>query len=255
MFGVLRRWKRRRILSRHRIDDALWRRVAPRFVFVQRLNHDDRERLRRLCLLFLHEKQFSAAGDAVLDDEMRLGIAIQACILILNLGIDSYRDWVEIIVYPDEFMPQQEFRNEHGVVETDGSAYAGQAWLRGPVILAATLVETAWVNDGANVVIHEFAHKLDMLTGDANGFPPLHKGMNRQEWTEAFSRAYDDFCARVDRHEATAIDPYASQSPAEFFAVLSECFFELPEAVLHEYSDVYRQLAMFFQQDPLRGGN
>ena len=90
-----------------------------------------------LCVLFLHEKQISAAGDTLLDGEMKLGIAVQACILILNLGIDSYNDWVEVIVYPDEFMPRQEYRNEHGVVETDDHVYAGQAWLRGPVILAA----------------------------------------------------------------------------------------------------------------------
>jgi len=253
MFSAYRAWRRRRILSRHALDTALWQRVSARFVFVERLSEEERARLRDLCVLFLHEKQISAAGDFFVDDEMKLGIAIQACILILYLGLDSYRDWIEIIVYPDEFMPRQEYRNEHGVVETDEHAYSGQAWLRGPVILAATRVETAWISDGANVVIHEFAHKLDMLTGDANGFPPLHKGMDRLQWSRDFSEAYEDFCRRVSRGVPTEIDPYASRSPAEFFAVASECFFELPEMLQRTYPRVYAQLAMFFRQDPLTG--
>jgi len=253
MFGVYRAWRRRRILGRHAIDDALWQSLSARFAFVERLNREERARLRDLCVLFLHEKQISAAGDAVLDAEMRLGIAIQACILILNLGLDSYRDWVEVIVYPDEFMPRQEFRNEHGLVETDDHVYAGQAWLRGPVILAAARVETAWISDGANVVIHEFAHKLDMLTGEANGFPPLHRGMDRRVWSRDFSDAYGDFCQRISSNERTEIDPYASQSPAEFFAVVSECFFELPAMLWKNYPRVYKQLALFFRQDPLAG--
>jgi Mlc titration factor MtfA (ptsG expression regulator) len=253
MFGVFRAWRRRRILRTHTIDEALWRRVSSRFAFVDRLDGQERSRLRELCLLFLHEKQISAAGDAVLNDEIRLGIAIQACILILNLGMDSYRDWVEIIVYPDEFMPRQEYRNEHGLVETDGHVYAGQAWLRGPVILAAPRIEMAWMSDGANVVIHEFAHKLDMLTGDANGFPPLHKGMDRRMWSQVFNEAYADFCQRISVDEPTDLDPYASQSPAEFFAVLSESFFELPMMLWQSYPQVYEQFVLFFRQDPLAG--
>ncbi len=253
MFGFYRAWRRRLLLRKHSIDNALWQRVSSRFAFVERLNEGDRARLRDLCVLFLHEKQISAAGDTLLDDEIKLGIAIQACILILNLGIDSYNDWVEVIVYPDEFMPRQEYRNEHGLVETDDHVYAGQAWLRGPVILAAARVESAWASDGTNVVIHEFAHKLDMLTGDANGFPPLHRGMDRREWSRDFTEAYEHFCERVLHDEMTEIDPYASQSPAEFFAVVSECFFELPDMLRRNYPRVYAQLALFFRQDPLAG--
>jgi MtfA peptidase len=105
--------------------------------------------------------------------------------------------------------------------------------------------------DGVNVVIHEFAHKLDMLNGDANGFPPLHKGMDREAWSLAFEAAYSDFCNRVDAGEYTDIDPYASESPGEFFAVLSEAFFEIPEVVHASYPTVYDQLRQFYRQDPL----
>jgi Mlc titration factor MtfA (ptsG expression regulator) len=181
---------------------------------------------------------------------MKLGIAIQACILILNLGLDSYRDWIEIIVYPDEFMPRQEYRNEYGLVQTDHHAYSGQAWLRGPVILSWASVETAWKPDGTNVVIHEFAHKLDMLNGDANGFPVLHAGMSRQQWAQTFTHAYEDLCRRARHGEITTLDTYACESPAEFFAVVSESFFEFPEALAAEYPEVYDQLAMFYRQDP-----
>jgi len=102
-----------------------------------------------------------------------------------------------------------------------------------------------------NVVVHEFAHKLDMLNGGANGYPPLHRGMDRRSWSEAFGAAYRDLCARVDAGEDTVIDPYASESPGEFFAVLSEAFFELPDVVEAEYPRVYAQLAQFYRQDPL----
>ena len=103
---------------------------------------------------------------------------------------------------------------------------------------------------GYNVVIHEFAHKLDMLNGDANGFPPLHADMSREAWSDAFSRAYADFCSRVDADEATTLDSYAAEDPAEFFAVMSEAFFQAPQVVRTDYPAVYEQLALFYRQDP-----
>jgi Mlc titration factor MtfA (ptsG expression regulator) len=249
MFGI-GRWRRRRLLARAQLDEATWQRVAGRFSFYLRLDGEERARLRDLVVLFLHDKQVSAAGGLELDLEKKLGIAIQACIVVLNLGIEHYDGWVEIIVYPDEFVPRHEYRNEHGLVETDDAAYAGQAWLQGPVILSWADVENAGDADGMNVVIHEFAHKLDMLNGDANGFPPLHKGMSREAWSKAFTTAYEDLCRRVDAGEDTAIDPYAAESPAEFFAVISESFFEIPDLLTAVYPEVYAQLALFYRQDP-----
>jgi Mlc titration factor MtfA (ptsG expression regulator) len=249
MFGF-RQWRRQRILRGGGVDEATWLRAVNRFSFAMRLTEQERKQLRDLAVLFLHEKQISAAGGLVLDQEMKLGIAIQACILVLNLGIDYYDGWVEIIVYPDEFVPRHEFRNEHGVVETDETPYAGQAWLHGPVILSWADVENAGDADGVNVVIHEFAHKLDMLNGDANGFPPLHTGMSREAWAQAFTEAYKDLCRRVEAGEDTDIDPYATEAPGEFFAVVSETFFEIPDIVRETYPVVYAQLAEFYRQDP-----
>ena len=249
MFGFTQ-WRRRRILRKFNLDDATWRRVTDRLPFVARLNEGERARLREMAIVFMHDKQISAAGGLDLNLEMKLGIAVQACILVLELGIEHYDGWVEIIVYPDEFMPRREIRNVHGLMETDDTAYAGQAWLNGPVILSWADVEHAGELDGMNVVIHEFAHKLDMLNGTANGFPPLHAGMNREAWSNTFNAAFRDLSRRVRAGEHTEIDPYATESPAEFFAVVSEAFFELPDIVRVVYPQVYEQLALFYRQDP-----
>jgi len=245
-----RRWRRNRILRRAAIDDALLRTVLERYPFTRALSEQERRRLREWMILFLHEKSIAGAGGLEVRDEMRMGIAAQACMLILNLDLDYYRGWVEVIVYPDEFVVEYDYVDEDGVEHRIKEPMTGESWLEGPVILSWADAVTRGGATGYNVVIHEFAHKIDMLNGDANGFPPLHAGMDRGEWTRAFSRAYEDFRARVDRGEETAIDPYAAESPAEFFAVLSEAFFEMPRAVLGEYGEVYRQLAAFYLQDP-----
>jgi Mlc titration factor MtfA (ptsG expression regulator) len=248
VFGAIRRWRRQRILERAMLDAALWRQTLDRLPFLHGLTDDERARLRDTVVLFLHDKAIRGAAGLELDDGMRLMIAAQACILIMNLDVDYYRGWVEVIVYPDEFVPTIEYTDEDGVVHREREARAGEAWLQGPVILS--WADVAPGPDGVNVVIHEFAHKLDMLNGDANGCPPLHDGMSRDAWSRAFSAAYADFCRRTDTGEETAIDPYAAESPGEFFAVLSEAFFETPRTVRDAYSDVYDQLKAFYRQDP-----
>jgi hypothetical protein len=182
---------------------------------------------------------------------MRVCIAVQACMLILNLGLDYYRGWVEVIVYPDEFVAEYEYMDEHGIVHRVEEPMSGESWLAGPVILSWADTQLRGDGHGYNVVIHEFAHKLDMLNGDANGFPPLHRGMNAAAWARDFGSAYEDLCARVDAGDDTAIDPYASTAPAEFFAVLTEVFFETPDLLDAEYPAVYRQLRQFYRQHPL----
>jgi len=245
----LGRWRRARILKTEPIADALWQSGIAQQEFLAGLSTDDLERLREIVTLFLHEKQIQGAAGLAVDDGMRLAIALQAAILILNLPDDWYDGWVEIIVYPDEFMPEVEWEDEFGVVHTGKEARAGEAWLNGPVILSWADVGYG-AQDGVNVAIHEFAHKLDMLNGDADGFPPLHAGMNRATWTRHFAAAYEDFCAQVDAGRDTAIDPYASESAGEFFAVTSEVFFERPEILRDVYPAVYAQLAAFYRQDP-----
>ena len=248
----LRQWRRKRILGRATLDGALWRAVLARYPFTRALAPAERARLREQAILFLNEKSINGAGGLVVRDEMRMCIAAQACMLVLNLDLEFYQGWVEVIVYPDEFLVDYEYLDEDGVAHHINAPMSGESWLGGPVILS--WADTAEGGNGAgyNVVIHEFAHKLDMLNGEANGFPPLHAGMDRARWSDTFGAAYEDLCGRVARHEATAIDPYATESPGEFFAVVSEAFFEMPLAVRTDYPAVYDELASFYRQDPGR---
>lgn len=246
----LKLWRRRRLLQRHALPDAEWSAAVAALPLLRRLSADERQRLRELATLFLHEKDVSGAVGYRLRQDVRLKIAAQACLPILNLGLEYYAGWVSVIVYPDEFVPEHEYMDESGVVHVTRDVMIGESWERGPVILSAADAERSGNVDGVNVVIHEFAHKLDMLNGRADGFPPLHAGMSSAAWSHAFSTAYEDFCARVDAAEDTAIDPYAAENPAEFFAVLSEVFFELPQVLQQEYPAIYRQLSAFYRQDP-----
>jgi Mlc titration factor MtfA (ptsG expression regulator) len=245
------RWRRRRILAKAPIDRDLWHAVIGQYVFLRRLNDDDRERLKELATLFLHDKVLTGAGGQPVTQRMRVDIAAQACMLILNLDLRYYRGFREIIVYPGQFVPQVEYLDEAGVVHVRREIRAGESWQRGPLVLSWEDVETGGQSgSGYNVVLHEFAHKIDMLNGTADGFPPLHADMERARWARVLTVAFDDFRHRVDSGEDTAIDPYAAESPAEFFAVLTEVFFELPDVVRNAYPDVYQQLARFYRQDP-----
>lgn len=207
-------------------------------------------------------------------------IAAQACVLVLNLDLTLYDDMSAIVVFPDAFGIRQRHIDEAGVVHEWDEELAGEAVDDGgAVVLSWTDVELQQEPDAThNIVIHEFAHKIDMGRGSANGCPPflkdLHDPAPLSNWPEVFSAAYDDFCARVDDMEASLpddfdfdqpdhaerydelaaelpLDPYASRDPAEFFAVASEAFFVAPAPLADGYPQVYRKLAAYYRQDPL----
>lgn len=245
------RWRRSRILERHAMSPDDFDAAAAALPILQGLDAAERTRLREAASLFIHSKTFSAAGGAEVDAATRHLIALQACLLTLNLSEDSYRGWSEIILYPEEFLRQREETDEAGVVHHSRDILAGESWHGGPLVLSIADVAASGQADGFNVVLHEFAHKLDMLNGDANGFPPLHRGMDAAAWARDFTAAYEDLCARVDAGEDTVIDPYAATDPAEFFAVLTEVFFETPHLLHAEYPAIYRQLQQFYRQHPL----
>jgi Mlc titration factor MtfA (ptsG expression regulator) len=230
------------------IDAELWRRVEAGLPFLGHLSASELELLRQLTLRFLAAKEFSGGKDFVVDNAARLSIAIQACLLVLHLGIERYDGWVGIIVYPGDFIIPRQLLDDDGVMHEYDDAVLGEAWQGGPVLLS-------WFEDGTdlngvNVVLHEFAHKLDMQDGVADGTPPLPEHMPRAAWRAAFHAAYDDLCRRVDAGEDTALDPYATEAPAEFFAVMSEAFFQTPHLLRQEYPAVYEQLRQFYGQDP-----
>ncbi len=252
MFERWRRWQRERTLERVALPDPLWQDALDQLEFVKDLTPQEIVRLRELVTLFLSEKAIVGAKGFEVTALMRVVIAIQACILILGLDLGWYRGWENVVVYPDEFVPGYEYEDEAGVVHVRNEALAGEAWEGGPVLLswADVAASADWRTAGMNLVIHEFAHKLDMANGEVDGMPPLPASMSRAVWAESLGEAFQDFCQRVDEGEMTAIDPYAAESPGEFFAVLSEVFFAAPLLLRDEYPLVYEQFASFYRQDP-----
>ena len=232
------------------VSEADWQLALSQPLFLG-LSAEERERLQAKAQQLLADKTLSGAGGLEPDGRMVAMIATQAALPILNLDATWYGRWNEIIVYPSEFVPEREEMDEAGVVHHVRQPLSGEAWEGGPLVLSWGDVEQSGRCDGYSVVIHEFAHKLDMMNGAVDGLPPLLAQMNRADWAAAFSSAYADFCRRVDAGEPTEIDPYASESPAEFFAVLSEYFFEWPEPLHAAYPAVYEQMQGFYRQDTL----
>lgn len=248
--GWFARWRRGRAAQRSPVTAEEWSAVIQRFSFLRILSADEQSRLRDHVAAFLNEKSLQGAGGLTITRDIELVIAAQACLLVLNLDLDYYRDWVEVIVYPDEFIVDHEYTDEDGVVHRVRAPLSGEAWEQGPVILSWVDAEAADGGDGYNVVMHEFAHKIDMLNGAADGFPPLHADMDREAWSRTFIEAFEAFERQLEQHQETLIDPYAAEDPAEFFAVLSELFFERPDVLRDEYPAVYAQLSAFYRQDP-----
>jgi len=251
MFSIFQNWWDRRIIRKSKLPAAAWQKAFSQLPLLDRLTNKDKEKLRRLAILFIHKKSFEAAQGLQLTTEMNIQIALQACLPILHLGLDWYRGWVSIIVYPDSFVPKRTYTDENGVVHHSDSVLGGEAWLRGPVILSWDGVASSIPLDGSNLVIHEFVHKLDMLNGVANGFPPIHHNMNKKAWADDFKNAFENLQYKINAGKSTVIDHYAASEPAEFFAVLSEVFFERPEQLNTVYPEVYHHLADFFRQNPL----
>ena len=237
--------------SRPAVTDAAWQAVRRSLPIVATLAEPDAEKLRALTDSFLRTKSIEGAGGFELDEESRVMVAAQACIPILALGIEAYTGWRSVIVYPGGFVSRGTSVDETGVEHEWEEERSGESWFQGPIVLSWEDVAASGRLEGYNVVIHEVAHKLDMLNGDANGFPPLHAEMDGAAWYRVFSEAFEDLCVRVDAGEETGIDDYATEGPDEFFAVTSEYFFELPEVLDECYPKVYAELRAFYRQDPI----
>ncbi len=251
MFGLLRKWRRARRLEAVQVPQELWTRVEARLPFLDFLDPADRARLRELARAFLAEKEFHGAQGLALTDEIMLGIALQACLPILRTGLDAYKDWVGVVVYPGDFVIPRHEVDEAGVVHEYDDEVLGEAWEGGPVLVS-------WYPEGegpagVNVVIHEFAHKLDMTNGNVDGLPALPAGMSRETWSQVFGEAYEDFCRAVDAGQETVLDPYGAEHPGEFFAVASEAFFEAPVLVQQAHPALYEQLRRYYRVDPAAG--
>ena len=238
----------RRILRRHPIPHDVWHGVTRQITVLRGLDAVQMAHLRELTTWFLHNKSINGARGLEVTPSMRVAVAAQACLLILNLGIDYFDNWVEVILYPGAFRVRHEHMDEIGLVHSETDVLAGESWLSGPVILSWDDVErdSYHPEPGRNVVLHEFAHKLDSLNGSTNGMPPLHSGMSRKTWAEDLSSAYEALCIQVAAGDSTVINAYAATSPAEFFAVSSEYYFAAPDILQDCYPGVHRQLSLFY---------
>ena len=248
----LERFRTFRILKRHGLPDHEWHKVTRQLPLLASLNAKEKARLRKLSTLFIHRKVFSGVKGLEVTLVMKIVIAAQACLEILELGIGAFDGWTEIIVYPGAFKVEREMRDESGLVHNDSKALSGESWMRGPVIFSWEDVEhdSYTLQRGHNVVLHEFAHKLDMLNGRANGMPPLHPDMEIAEWTGSLSKAYERLTRRV-KHNHDSINSYGTINPAEFFAVICEYFFTAPEVLVENYPEVYQLFKAYFRQDPM----
>ncbi|WP_231137407.1 M90 family metallopeptidase [Chromobacterium paludis] len=214
------------------------------------LSTEEADRLVKLAGELLRAKTVTGLEDMEVDDAMRCRLALQLALPGMNLGMRAYDNWREAVLYPAPFVVRNRWQDGIGLTHEAEQVLIGQAHYQGPLVFSWPDVRESPSLDGWNVVIHETAHQFDMLDGPANGAPPLHRGMDRKEWSRAWNQAYRQFCHAVDHGRDGWLDPYASENPAEFFAVLSEAFFEIPHLVLRDYPDLYRQLSQFYRQDP-----
>jgi MtfA peptidase len=258
------------------IPDALWTATVSAFPCAENLDAEDAARLRALAGELLADKEMSAAGDLDLTADMQVSIAVQACLPILNLGLEWYRGWSSIVVYPGEFLVPRSLADEDGVVHEYVEPITGEAWEGGPLLVSWEDAQRSTTDAGAaySVVIHEFVHKIDLLDGAADGCPPfsreLHDGLDARQWNDVLDDTFERFLAELDLIESELpegvdpdseeadqyyahlpFDPYAAHDEAEFFAVTSEAFFVDPESLQRAFPEWYALLARFFRQDPV----
>jgi Mlc titration factor MtfA (ptsG expression regulator) len=206
-----------------------------------------RQRLEGLVTSFLDEKQFVGCNGLEITDEIRATVAAQACLLLLGRPASHYDELQSILVYPGVFWVEDEIHDDDGLVTRRRRELSGEAWDSHRIILSWDDVAGAGSapGDGYNVVLHEFAHYLD-----AEGLGPADRAAAPEAWRESLAREFRAFCARVDGHEHTYLDPYAAEDEAEFFAVATEEFFECPLGLRAAHPGIYRLLQSFYGTDP-----
>lgn len=253
MLDFLSRFSPRQLkLNRYALADAGWQRACARLPLVAALNEPDRALLRELATLFLADKAVVPADGFALRADQQIEIAIWACLPVLRLGLSVYDSFHAVIVYPDEFLAPREEMDEDGVVHTGHEQVSGESWDAGPILLSWADVEAARIPDGYNVVIHECAHKLDLTDGDMNGVPGLlARGIAPSEWQKAMRDAWHTIGQEEKLLGYTSVDDYALESPAEFFAVLSEHFFTAPAELQADLPAAYALLERYYDQQPL----
>ena len=250
MFGFK---KRRREKIRRRPFPPVWREIIEKNIpYFQYLSLADQKELLGDVQVFLAEKHFEGCGGLKVTDEIRVTIAAQACILLLHRENDDYPGLESILVYPHPYRAVGKRSTPEGFIEENRQVRGGESFSRGAVVLAWDEVKrgAADIRDGHNVVFHEFAHQLDQQSGNADGTPVLGQRSAYPVWARVLGGEYDRLIRDIHRNRPTDIDPYGAVSPAEFFAVATEYFFEKSRLLQTRHPELYRQLQEFYRQDP-----
>jgi len=250
LYFYLTRWRKSELLARP--FPASWQSIlATRLPVYSFLSPQEQTRLQQLIKQFIADKQFYGCGGLVITDEIRVTIAAEACLLLLNKGGAIYPKLASVLVYPTGFLVEREQHQPDGTVASDEHSLLGESWSNGKVILSWDDVEkgAADFTDGHNVVLHEFAHQLDAESGSTNGAPPLRRN-SYKAWASVFTENFEDLRASRLRGHETVMDQYGATNPAEFFAVATETFFEKPRQLHNKYPDLYDELERYYQIDP-----
>lgn len=213
---------------------------------------DQQEQLRKLIMRFLHSKEFIGCAGQEINDEIRVTIAAHACLLLLNRPSHEYQDLRTILVYPSGFMVNHDHHDEFGLVTEEENFLSGESWSNGKVILSWDSVEHGIRNfrDGENVVLHEFAHQLDHESGITNGAPLLYSRGSYSNWARVFSTEFSALQRASDEERDTLIDQYGATDPAEFFAVVTETFYERPHELSRLHPELFEELKAYYRVDP-----
>ncbi len=208
--------------------------------------------LQDLIKVFLNDKRFVGCGGQEINDEIRVTIAAQACLLLLNRNSSQYNQLQSVLVYPSTFVATRQVRDDLGLVSTNQTALLGESWSQGKVVLAWDNVENGVLNleDGQNVVLHEFAHQLDHESGATNGAPVLQTRGAYKSWAQVFSKEFEELQHQASQQQQSLLDHYGATNPAEFFAVATETFFECPLQMHRNHEELYRELVEFYRVDP-----
>ena len=243
--------RRKKIASRPFPSE--WLAIIERNVPLYRsLPQADRAELLRHTQIFLAEKQFEGCGGLEITDEIRVTIAVQACVLLLHRKTDYYPGLSSILVYPRSYVADNARRYVGGIIVEGQDVRLGESWHQGTVVLSWQDVRRGAANtrDGHNVVFHEFAHQLDSTWGRGDSTPVLRDNASFLAWAGALGQDFKQFRRDADRRRPEVLDDYGATNPAEFFAVATECFFEKPGDMKTVYPRLYEEMKRFYQQDP-----
>jgi len=244
--------RRRNALRARDFPPAWSEHLAQNVAYVSLLGEQDLAELRGHVQVFLAEKHFEGCGGLELTDEIRVTVAGQACVLLLHRQTDYYPRLESILIYPSTYVVTGGQRTPDGLVTEGPQARLGESWQQGVVVLSwdDVVAGAADIHDGHNVVLHEFAHQLAQEAGSSAGAPPLPRRSAYVAWARVLGQEYDDLVHQTAHHHRTLIDQYGATNPAEFFAVVTETFFEKPRELRARHADLYEQMQQFYAQDP-----